>query len=269
MRWVVAACGAALLLLLAVPAVAQDAATAAPSPNPSATPATIQAMKLPDPFVSIEEEYSPNYDGEGVGSSGLNFRGQIAFASGGYGYLIRLKVPYVSSAPPGAITGRGNTTLAALQIRSDAHGQWLLGITMRLPTAQNDSLGSPKTSIGPAFGYQAQQGPWTLGFFSQNFFSVMGPSYAKQVGQSKLEPTVIYSLPAGWQLGTSTMSFTYDWPRGEWVEVPIGLRVQKAFGYAALRPFRFFVEAEQNLVNVRLVPSWTIRAQMRYTFLHP
>jgi hypothetical protein len=45
--------------------------------------------------------------------------------------------------------------------------------------------------------------------------------------------------------------------------------VQKAFGYAALRPFRFFVEAEQNLVNVRLVPSWTIRAQMRYTFLHP
>jgi len=141
MRWVVAACGAASFLLLAVPASAQDAATTAPSPNPSATPA---AMKLPDPFVSIEEEYSPNYDGEGVGSSGLNFRGQTAFASGGYGYLIRLKVPYVSSAPPGAITGRGNTTLAALQIRSDSRGQWLVGITMRLPTAQNDSLGSPK-----------------------------------------------------------------------------------------------------------------------------
>ncbi|MGR4065509.1 MAG: hypothetical protein ACLQPV_08670 [Vulcanimicrobiaceae bacterium] len=266
MRWFRQACFVALVLLLAIPAIAQEAAEPSPSPAPSASPGA--SPSLPPPFVSVEEEYSPSYDGETKsGSSNINLRAQFAVLEGSEGYQVRIRVPFVSSAPPGAVTGRGNATVSVLQICDVTGGQWLLGITMRLPTAQNDSLGSPKTSVGPAFGYQTQRGAWTLGFFSQNFFSVMGPSYAKQVGQSKIEPTVIDSLRDGWQVGTSTMGFTYDWPRGEWVEVPLGLRVQKVFGQPALRPFRFLIEGEKNLVNATLSPGWTIRTQLRYTFL--
>ncbi|MGC2633046.1 MAG: hypothetical protein WA215_02420 [Candidatus Cybelea sp.] len=217
----------------------------------------------PAPYVSIEEEVSPNYDDESGSSSLVNLRGQLPYAAGAQ-YVVRLKLPIVTSAPATAVTAAGDLALYDLAVTDVAGGRWLEGATIRVPTAQNDSLGSGKYSIGPAFGYETQHGPWTFGFFQQSFFSVIGPTSRSPVGQSKVEPAVTLALARGWSIGLSSMTITYDWVRNEWTEVPVGVRVAKQFN-GALSPLEASVEMEQNLADAKGAPGWTIRTLLKWT----
>lgn len=247
--------GVALLL----PIEARCDATPSPSPQPSPSRAA------PAPYFSAEEEISPSYDDTTGSSTVLNLRGQIPYVAGGVQYVFRIKLPIVTSAPATSITGAGDISLFDLAVFDNPHGRWLAGVTIRLPSAQNDSLGSGKYSVGPAVGYETSQGPWTLGLFNQDFFSVAGPQWRSPFGQTKIEPTVAYALPRGWTIGTSTMSFTYDWVRNAWTAVPVGVRIDKAF-QATLHSLDASLEAEKNLAAVPGVPAWTIRALAKWTF---
>jgi hypothetical protein len=233
----------------------QSRAQQLPAPSPTPGP--------PAPSVSIEEEVSPEYDDENGSSSLLNVRAQMPYLAGAQ-YVLRFKLPIVTSAPATAVTGAGDLALFDLAVSDAAHGRWLEGVTIRVPTAQNDSLGSGKYSIGPAFGYEAVDGPWTLGFFQQDFFSVIGPKSRSPVGQSKIEPTVTLALARGWSIGLSSMAVTYDYVRNEWTEVPVGLRVAKRFSNG-LRPLEASLEMEQNLADARGAPAWTIRTMLKWT----
>jgi hypothetical protein len=225
--------------------------------TPTPTPAP------PAPYVSIEEEVSPNYDDENGSSNLVNVRGQLPYLAGAQ-YVFRLKLPIVTSAPATAVTGAGDLALYDLAVSDVSRGRWLDGVTIRIPSAQNDSLGSGKYSVGPAFGYETQHGPWTLGFFQQDFFSVIGPASRSPVAQSKIEPTVTLALARGWSIGLSSMTITYDWVRNEWTEVPVGMRVAKRFS-GGLRPLEASVEMEQNLADVKGAPGWTIRTLLKWT----
>jgi hypothetical protein len=233
----------------------------APSPSPLPSP----SGAAPAPYFSAEEEVSPRYDDTKGSSTVLNLRGQIPFVGAGLQQVFRIRLPIVTSSPQTAITGAGDISLFDLAVLSTPRGRWLEGATIRVPSAQNDSLGSGKYSIGPAIGYETRQGAWTLGFFNQDFFSVIGPKSRSAVGQTKIEPTVTYALPRGWSIGTSTMSFTYDWVRNAWTEVPIGLRIDKAFRNMQ-RPIDAYAEFEKNLAAVTGVPGWTFRAAAKWTF---
>ena len=236
-------------------------------------PAQSRAQQIPDaptpmpvppaPYVSIEEEVSPDYDDENGSSSLVNVRGQLPYVAGAQ-YVFRLKLPIVTSAPATAVTGAGDLALYDLAVSDVARGRWLEGVTIRVPTAQNDSQGTGKYSVGPAFGYETHYGPWTLGFFQQDFFSVIGPASRSPVGQSKIEPTVTLALARGWSIGLSSMTITYDWVRNEWTEVPVGMRVAKRFS-GGLDPLEASVEMEQNLADVRGAPGWTIRTLLKWT----
>ncbi len=236
------------------------AARAAADAFPTASPAP------PAPYVSVEEEVSPNYDAEAGSSTQLNWRAQIPYDGGGG--LFRLRFPIVTSAPSQSVTGGGDLALYDFSVVNTARGQWLEGITLRVPTAQNSSLGTGKYSVGPAFGYQRRTGPWTLGFFAQDYFSVIGPSSRAPVGKSKLDPVLSYALGGGWGIGLSSMSITYDWVINKWTEVPIGARVTKQFGGAllgsALRPLEASFEAEKNASNVPHAPGWTTRLYVKW-----
>jgi hypothetical protein len=225
------------------------------SPTPSPAP--------PSPYVSIEEEVSPSYDDESGSSSLINLRAQLPYVAGAQ-YVFRLKLPIVTSAPSTAVTAAGDLTLYDLAVGDTAEGRWLEGLTIRVPTAQNDSLGTGKYSIGPALAYQTQRGPWTIGFFQQSFFSVVGPESRSPVGQSKIEPVLTFALSRGWSVGLSSMTITYDWVRNEWTEVPVGLQVAKQFS-DALRPLEASFEMEQNLADVKGAPGWTIRTLLKWT----
>lgn len=210
-------------------------------------------------------------------SNQLNVSGQISL---GGGYYFRMKYPIVTAAPANAITGAGDLSLYDLKVIDTTHGRWLAGFTMRVPTASDSTLGTGKYSIGPALTYQMRSGPWTLGFFTQDYFSVIGPSSRAPVGKSKFEPVVFVRLPADWTIGLSSMSITYDWVLNKWTEVPVGLRIGHRFGRSkflplpipgmqpvpALRPLEAALEAEQNLSNVRAAPGWTTRLSVRWSF---
>jgi hypothetical protein len=244
---------------LLLPAKALSDTAPSPSPRPSPSGAA------PAPYFSAEEDVSPTYDDTKGSSTVLNLRGQIPFVGAGVQQAFRIRLPIVTSAPQTAITGAGDISLFDLALSSTPRGRWLEGATIRIPSAQNDSLGSGKYSLGPALGYETRQGAWTVGFFNQNFFSVIGPRSRSPVGQTKIEPTAAYTLPRGWSVGTSTMSFTYDWVRNAWTDVPIGLRVDKAFRNVP-RPIDAYVEFEKNLAAVAGVPGWTFRAAVKWTF---
>jgi hypothetical protein len=250
-RVVFAALGVAFAL--APPQILAGEMPASPTPSPAP----------PAPSVSIEDEVSPEYDGESGSSSLVNLRGQLPYIAGAQ-YVLRLKLPVVISAPATAVTGAGDLALYDLAVTDAASGRWLEGVTIRVPTAQNDSLGSGKYSVGPAVGYETERGPWTLGFFQQDFFSVIGPKSRSPVAQSKIEPAVTLALARDWSIGLSTMAVTYDWVGNEWTEVPVGLRVAKRFS-GGLGPLEASLEMEQNLADARGAPAWTIRTLLKWT----
>lgn len=227
---------------------------AAPTPSPAP----------PSPYVSIEEEASPTYDREAGSSNVINLRVQLPYIAGAQ-YLLRLRMPIVTSAPATAVTGAGDLALYDLGVRDSRRSRWLEGIVIRIPTAQNDSLGTGKYSLGPAVGYQTREGPWTLGFFQQSFFSVIGPKSRSPVGQSKIQPVASLALPQGWSVGLSSMNVTYDWVRNRWTELPVGLQIDKSFG-DGLRPLDASFEVEKNLADTRGAPAWTLRALLQWTF---
>ena len=222
------------------------------------TPPATPPPSLP-PNISVEEEYTPSYDAENGASTVLNFRTQIPIKSR-RPYLIRFKLPVVTSAPANAVTGAGDLSVFGLTVAGTERQTRLIGFTVRVPLAHDNSLGSGKYSIGPAYGYQNRIGPWTIGFFTQSFFSVIGPSSRATVGQSKIEPILSYSFQDGWSVGLSTMSMTYNWVRNQWTEVPFGFGVDKRLG-ASLQAS---LESETNLVTAKFAPSWTIRGLLKW-----
>jgi len=226
-------------------------AQATPSPSPPPPPAT---------YVSAEDELSPGYYGEAGSSNQINWRAQIPYGNSAT-YYVRIKLPVVTSAPPESITGAGDLAVTNFAVLDAA---WVGGVTLRFPTA-NDSLGTHKYSLGPAFGYTVTRGRWTLGFSEESYFSIAGPASYPSVGKSQLSPTLRLGLSNGWSVGFSTMQFTYDWVNNRWTDVPLGLRLEKR-GIAGLQSLDVYADAERNLAHTEDTPGWTFRSALRWFF---
>jgi hypothetical protein len=248
-----------------------DAPVSPALPSPAASPSPVASLPPPRPYVSLEEEYSPDYDDEAGQSVLLNLRAQLPYLENGQQYVIRVKLPFVTTSPAQAVGGVGDSTLTYLAVDDGGGGRWTYGATMKLPTAGDSSLGSGKYSIGPAGSYEHVSGVWSLSLGTTNYFSVIGPASRAQVAQTKIDPGAELSLPRGWAIGTSTMSYTYNWVPGTWINVPLGLRIEKAFGTNSglplaqlLAPIVGSAEFEKNLVAAADTPSWTIRVMLRW-----
>jgi hypothetical protein len=219
----------------------------------------------PSTTVSTEDEFSPSYQNESGSSNIVNLRAQIPYDDSSW--LVRVKLPIVTAAPAESVTGAGDLALWDLAVMNAGNGQWLVGGTLRVPTA-HDSLGTNKYSIGPSAGYLTQQGASTVGFSVNAFFSVVGPSSYPGVAKTQLEPEFKYNLSSGWSVGLSTMQFTYDWVRNRWTDVPLGFRIGKS-AIGSMKRFDTYFEMERNLADVADSPGWTIRALVRYELAGP
>ncbi|MGC1380647.1 MAG: hypothetical protein WA814_06440 [Candidatus Baltobacteraceae bacterium] len=225
-------------------------------PSPAPTMAPLPAT------VSAEDEFAPTYQSETGSSNIVNLRAQIPYDDATY--VFRLKLPIVTSAPGASVTGAGDLALWDLAVLGNGRAQWLVGLNARVPTA-NDSLGSNKYSLGPAFGYRTKVGAWSVGFFNESFFSLVGPSWYPPVGKTKIQPIATLTVAPQWSVGLSTMKFTYDWVLNRWTEVPLGLRVEKQ-AVGKIAPLGGYLEAERNLARAPDTPGWTFRALLRWTF---
>lgn len=262
---------------------ADEPSPTAPSPSPTANAATLDEREesaLVDPLTpnlwfSVEDESTQSVSGP---SNQLNLRAQIPlaasppitnlFASGHALSLVKLKLPIVLSAPSNtgieAATGTGDLTAAWVGGFGTQQSRWAGGAAFKFPTGSG-SLGSGKWSVGPALGYTFETGLWTLGVYTQSFFSYAGSGSRSPVAQTQVQPNVSVALPDGWSIGTSNMNFTYDYDAGSFANVPVGIRVAKRIETGARRWNAYF-EAEKNL-KVSGGTSWTLRLGAKVVFL--
>ena len=80
------------------------------------------------------------------------------------------------------------------------------------------------------------------GLFNENFLT-------GKPRRSTLQPILTYVLGGGWDVGASGMVYVYDWDRGQFASLPLGLSVGKVFA-AGSQPMRAFMEAEYNFKDI-------------------
>lgn len=254
--WTIAPAIAVMMAVLPVRSLAE----AEPSPSPAPTPAV-------DSFVSLEDQYTPDYDQTRGGSgNSINVRAQVPFYSlfTHVLYLARIKVPFTTWAPTGAETGNGDTTLLLLAASTPkVTAIWAAGAAMRIPTASQNALGSGKWALGPAINYTYSRKPWKLGVRLLQYFSIAGPSWREPYVRTQIEPVVEYDFGDGWHVGNSEMNYKYDWYATRWTDLPVGFSVGKHF-FGGLRGVDASFSAEKNLAVYKGSPSWTLSTLVKY-----
>lgn len=106
-----------------------------------------------------------------------------------------------------------------------------------------------------AFIARPEWGLW--GMFCQNILTIAGDDDCPDINISTLQPIINVSLQNGWSVGTSEMTFTYDWDRTEMVSIPVGVTVSKQTKLAG-RPVQWQLSHERNLYDSGVAPKETI-----------
>ncbi len=82
---------------------------------------------------------------------------------------------------------------------------------------------------------------------------------------SILQPIFNYSLPDKWLIGASEMNVTYDWDKGLWANLPLGLKVSKLKKFDKL-PVQFSVSYEYNFADDVVAPEWLVNLTVKFLF---
>jgi hypothetical protein len=75
-----------------------------------------------------------------------------------------------------------------------------------------------------------------VGLFNQNLFG-------DGVSISQLQPIFAWQLGSGWSLSLGDLQFPYDWDRGEFLSLPIGVQLGKVLPIAG-QPMRFSINPQ-------------------------
>jgi len=76
---------------------------------------------------------------------------------------------------------------------------------------------------------------------------------------------VNYSLPNKWSLGASEMNIVYDWEKGDWTSLPLGLKLNKLTKFGN-RPVQFSGAYEYNFQDDYAAPEWTVSFTVKFSF---
>lgn len=138
---------------------------------------------------------------------------------------------------------------------------WGVGPIFQFPTTTDDALGSRKWGAGPTAAVFYVDGPWALGFLSNNVWSFAGssenPNYSHFLAQYFLN----YNFQERWYL-TSSPIMTANWEAtsgNKWT-VPVGGGIGKVFEYRG-QSFNASLQAFSNVVRPDPGPDWTLRVQ--------
>jgi hypothetical protein len=216
--------------------------------------------KASDPTASLmsfqfQNFYSYRLHNDPGTQNQFQFRSAIPFTLGGVNNIARLTLPYVTSNDVGA-TGLGDATLFNLAAFDRSWGRFGVGAVALLPTGA-DGVSAEKWGLGPAFGFVARPGWGLVGLFNQNVFTVAGDDDRPDVNISTLQPILSVPLGNGWSVGTSEMTFVYDWDRSEFVSLPVGVKVAKLSKLGAV-PVQYQMNLERNFYDEGRGPEDTL-----------
>jgi hypothetical protein len=215
--------------------------------------------------VQIQNLYSGSHHNlEHEDSNTILLRPAVPFKTGDLNHIARATVPIVTGSPSGK-TGLGDAVLFDLIVFNQSKGRWGVGPVMLLPTATNNALGAEKWALGPALGFVVQETGFIWGLFNQNLFSFAGNGNRDDVRLSILQPIVNVSLPDKWSVGTSEMNVTYDWEKGGWANLPLGLKVNKLHRFSSM-PVQFSGSYEYNFADRYVAPEWSVNFAVKFLF---
>ena len=142
---------------------------------------------------------------------------------------------------------------------------WGVGPTFVFPTATNTTfLGQGKLGVGPSIVALVQPPHFTIGFLTNNFWSVAGHSNRDKpaVNQFLLQWFVNYNMKKGWYLKTAPI-VTADWraPSGSTWNTPFGGGVGRIMKLG-FQPVNLSAEAYGNAVHPPGASPWTLRLSL-------
>ena len=254
---------------LAFPAMAQDKGGEGSSTDEI-------ARKLADPgaaMVSVPFQY--NYLGE-VGPDGefhnqvLKFQPVIPFVGEKGKFLLRPILPLLSNEFPLDKSGVGDLFVQGYYIphREGAAIEFGFGPAVVFDTASDDSLGSGKWSVGPAFVliHKTRDRNWTMAALANHIWSVAGDDDRENVSQTSLQPILTRSFPNSWSMTFSSESI-YNWHAGSgdaWT-VPLGISVSKVVKVGQ-HPVSFGTAGFYNVERPESATRWTARFTITLVF---
>ena len=144
---------------------------------------------------------------------------------------------------------------------------WGFGPTFVIPTATADQLGQGKFSMGPGVVLLTTPGKWVIGTLINNVWSVAGSGSRPPVNQMLLQWFVNYNMKKGWYLATSPI-VTANWRASsgnQWV-VPLGGGVGRIMKLGN-QPVNILAQLYGNAVHPEGAAPWSMRLQIQ--FLYP
>jgi hypothetical protein len=172
-------------------------------------------------------------------------------------------------APGGGANGLGD--LNPSFFLSPAHpGKliWGVGPTFLFPTATDRTLGQGKWGTGPSVVVLVEPAHWTIGFLSNNIWSIGGERHRPLVNQFLTQYFVNYNMKHGWFL-TESPIITSNWiasAGNRWL-VPFGGGFGKIMRVGD-QPIVWQLNTYYNLIHPRDLPypKWQVRLQVALLF---
>jgi len=165
--------------------------------------------------------------------------------------------------PGGRATGLGDWVHATFVTTLNEEGLiWGIGPMFSVPTATDPALGSGKFTVGPAFRITWRKGPWNVGGFGGQRWSIAGKSDRADVSQFMMRGTVRRQLAEGWYLVSSPI-ITANWnaPSDDRWLIPIGGGLGKSFVLGG-NTWAISLQGYSNVVRPQGAPDWLARLSM-------
>ena len=144
-------------------------------------------------------------------------------------------------------------------IRDDDGPVFGAGFMASVPTATDPALGSGKWAIGPALRALYRKGPWIVGGFGGQRWSVAGKSNRADISQLMIRGTFRRQLPKKWFLVSSPI-ITANWNAAagnRWL-VPLGGGVGRGFRLGG-NLWAISVQGYRNIIRPTGAPTWSAR----------
>ena len=139
---------------------------------------------------------------------------------------------------------------------------WGIGPMFSVPTATDPALGSGKWAIGPALRITWRKGPWNIGGFGGQRWSIAGKSERADISQFMMRGTIRRQLGNGWYLVSSPI-ITANWNASSgnrWL-VPIGGGLGKSFELGG-NTWAASLQGYSNVIQPEGAPDWTARVSL-------
>lgn len=168
-------------------------------------------------------------------------------------------------------TGLGDIQLLTLAGPNRAEGMvWGAGLTLKFPSATEDTLGQGKYQAGPALMLFYNGAPWVGGLLLQHWESYTGDRDRPDTRQTDLQYIVRRSIPGAASVGMGP-TITVDWEADDdnMLTFPIGLGITKTVRWGKM-PVKLRAEAHYSLIRPEdYGTDWNFRLQITPVIPHP